>query len=173
MKEGDADAAREYAAQRAALLAEFPTHLPLLQEGLQRADAVKEPPAARAAQVDAVVAAADAVVAAIDRSALAVALLAVKGDPDSCPAAVRAKKDAEEKKAALADALTRKCLALADGIAEGGAASLEPEAAAASATARHEALEAAFVELRKWADVVEPAKVSSVGSLHAAIPCVL
>ncbi|KAG2491863.1 hypothetical protein HYH03_009817 [Edaphochlamys debaryana] len=87
-----------------------PAHLPLLTEHLKKMDgreaAVRNTPAGRAA----VVAAAEAVVGAVDAGALA-AFLGVKAGEDT-PEYRKTKKDMDERKAALIDALSKKAAVL-------------------------------------------------------------
>ncbi|MEW5318316.1 MAG: hypothetical protein WDW38_009545 [Sanguina aurantia] len=102
-----------YLSLQAACKAAYPTHLPLLTEHLNKMDAQRctdKDKKRTVAQLDAVVAAADGVIAAIDQTQLAV-LLSVKC-PEDTPAASLVKKEAEEKRAALIDALAKKAIAL-------------------------------------------------------------
>lgn len=133
-----------YDALLARLLAAHPGHLPLLREPLRRAMA---PPAAgRSAEARrGIVAAADAVLAAVDATELAVHV-AQKCPEEGAGAAARA-KEMEERRAAVVEALAAKCAALLD---------LEEEEAAGPGGGGEGAAEggfdAAFAELRRWAD---------------------
>ncbi len=116
----------------AEVLAERPDYLPVLVARLERADGVK-----REEHLDGVIAAADRVIDQIDQIALA-AHYGVQLDPDD-EAAAEQRKESDEKKAILVDALFRKAKALSD-LSDGAA---DP------------AFEAAFANLQKWVDTTE------------------
>lgn len=120
----DSDEARElHASLLEELTAAHPGHLPLLLEGLARAQETKDP--AR------VVAAADRLVGVVDQVALAQEV-ARKCDEEG-PDAAKRRRERDEQKAALVEALAAKCGALLD----------QPEAGD---------LEATWGDLRRWTD---------------------
>eukprot|EP00887_Chlorella_sp_A99_P002396 scaffold10.g2396.t1 len=139
--EGDPAAASFYQRLSASLQAAHPTHLPLLLERLRRRVAATAkaaeakggvgapaPGAAGAeAALAAVVEAAGEVEAAIDASELAIHL--AQKCPDEGPGAAQRKKDMEERKAALAEALAAKCTALLDLRDQAGARTMAQDAA--------------------------------------------
>ena len=160
-----------YSATLKELLSDFPKHLPVLLERMQRlnSDAAKKeeegPEAGEAAAADPsealelVVEAADDVVAAIDCNALAV-YLARKCDDDEGGESKTAKAEMEEQKSAVIEALACKCAALLDLEASAPDA---PEAtkdskAAAEEDSPDDRFKAAFAELRKWADTATDPK---------------
>jgi tripeptidyl-peptidase-2 len=108
-----------------------------------------------------VVQAADEVIGAIDTAELAIFL--AQKCPEEGPDAVARKKEMDERKSAIVDALYGKCTALLD-LAEGenssnnatDTASISPE------------FEAAFSELRKWVDPAAEAKHATLLSKREA-----
>ncbi|RLN86959.1 hypothetical protein BBJ28_00004037 [Nothophytophthora sp. Chile5] len=121
---------------------QFPTHLPVVQAKLHHFDAEAD----RASQLTDVVAAADAVLALIKQDDLAL-FFGTRSVPGDQPAAEKKlRKEKEQEKAILADALARKARALGD-------------------SAQWENFLAAYAELQKWADVETPAYLH-VALLH-------
>lgn len=129
----------------AEVLRDYPDHLPVLVARLERADGKQ-----REDDLEAVVAAADAVIAAIDQDALA-AHYGVKLDPDDKQAA-KVRKEMDERKAALIEALHRKAKALFD-IAVRTHPDGRPESDADAAA--DERFDEAFAALEKWVDTNE------------------
>jgi tripeptidyl-peptidase-2 len=127
------------------ILAEYPNHLPVLLEKLKRADGED-----REEHLPEVVAAADAIIAEIDQEALA-AHYGRKLDEDDKDAK-KVRKEMDEKKAALVEALHRKAKALFD---MSGAEAGRPVTDAAAD--ERKAFEAAFAELEKWVDTTDEA----------------
>jgi tripeptidyl-peptidase II len=117
----------------------YPDHLPLLREPLKRL--ASKPAAERATPetVSAIISAADNVLAAIDNTALAV-FVAAKC-PDESEGAADRKKEMEEKKSAVVEALAAKCSAL-----------LEKEGSKVS-----DEFETCYAQLRRWVDPVADA----------------
>ncbi|KAK9809052.1 hypothetical protein WJX72_008467 [[Myrmecia] bisecta] len=161
LKTDTPEAEAEYAALLKQLLAEHPQHLPLLLEPLKRLDGLDKEK--RTAKLQDIVAAADAVIKAIDTDALAL-YVAQKCAEEGTGAAKR-KRENDERKAALVEALEKKCAALlqlypsapsaAPAAAEPAEAPAEP--AGPSGQELADPFEAAFAELRKWADTAEGA----------------
>lgn len=123
------------------VLADDPNHLPALIEALKRADGKL-----REESLQAVVDAADRIIAAIDRDALA-AHYGVNLDPDD-KAAAKVRKEMDERKSALVEALHRRAKALFDLAAKQEAGTEARKSADAAA-------EAAFADLAKWVDTTE------------------
>ncbi|PRW39066.1 Tripeptidyl-peptidase 2 isoform A [Chlorella sorokiniana] len=130
---------QSYEELQAQLLAAHPAHLPLLLEALQRAQKAAaaagkdgssgEGDGEAARLQEAVVRAADAVVAAIDQAALAIFLAQKCGEEG--PGAAARKKDMEERKSVLIEALAAKCGALLE-LQQAGSASASTAAGAAA-----------------------------------------
>ena len=156
------------------LTEKHPTHLPLLREPLKRlsAAAASKTPAADVSVFDAIISAADAVLGAVDMTELAV-FLAAKC-PEEGEGAAEKKKEMEEKKGAVIEALAAKCTAILDKEAlvkstdkstttttateeeenlekESAAASDSPPPAAGAAATPDE-FEAVYAQLRRWVD---------------------
>lgn len=129
----------------AEVLADYPDHLPVLVEQLERADGKQ-----RDDDLDAVVAAADRVLAQIDEEQLA-AHYGVKLDPDD-NAAAKVREETDEQKTALVDALHRKAQALFDMMAESDDGERPETDEDADAD---EPFEAAFAHLEKWVDTTD------------------
>ncbi|KAG2453913.1 hypothetical protein HYH02_002116 [Chlamydomonas schloesseri] len=110
LKLSDAPQAALYDKLLSELTSAHPGHLPLLTEHLKKLDGREAAVRNTAAGLAAVVAAADAVIGAVDAAALA-AFYGVKGGDDT-PEYRRTKKDMDERKGALVDALARKATAL-------------------------------------------------------------
>ena len=129
----------------AEVLEAYPNHLPVLVEELKRADG-----AGRAEDLAGVVAAADRVIGQIDQEKLA-AHYGVKLDPDDA-AGAKVRKEMDEQKRVLVDALYRKARALFDSSAA-SVADGRPESE--RGTDAVDAFEAAFADLEKWADTTD------------------
>ncbi|GIM09954.1 hypothetical protein Vretimale_13739 [Volvox reticuliferus] len=117
------------------LQAAHPNYLPLLLEHLRKMDGLEASGRRTRKGVAAVSIAAQAVVAAVDKGALA-AFLGVKAGDDT-PEYRKAKKEMDELKAALVEALSRHVMVLLDEEELGAAAAEpepEPEKAAAATT---------------------------------------
>ena len=121
------------------VLRDYPDHLPVL---VARLDRENDP--------EAVVDVADAVIAAIDQSALA-AHYGLKLGPDDKQAA-KARKEMDERKQALVEALHRKAQALFD-LAAHSHSSGRPESDADAEA--NERFETAFTALEKWVDTTD------------------
>jgi tripeptidyl-peptidase II len=151
----------------------WPGHLPILQEPVKRLTARKQGLTKETDERDVqellprIVAAADAVLSAIDTTELAV-YVARKTPEEGAGAAAR-KKEMDEKKAAVIEALAAKCSALMDlqdGVvpcantaAPSVASSASPEEASEPQSnpppsKSSDEIEAAYEELRKWIDLV-------------------
>eukprot|EP00798_Chlamydomonas_sp_ICE-L_P009787 gene9786-7671_t len=153
-----ADPSKLYNALLAELQAKYPTHLPLLTEHLHKMDGAGKEVRNTKAGLTAVIEAADAVVSAIDAKELA-CHLAMKCTEES-PEAQRVKKEMDDKKTALVDALQCKCTALLDlqeleakgcvtGTIQAAATSHDTKAAV---DVKPDAFQSTFTELRKWVD---------------------
>ncbi|GAX82749.1 hypothetical protein CEUSTIGMA_g10175.t1 [Chlamydomonas eustigma] len=88
----------------------YPKHLPLLQEHLKKMDSLESSQRNTVAGLTAVILASDEVISSVDKQEIA-CVLAIKC-PEDTPEAKKAKKDNEERRSALVDALQRKCIAL-------------------------------------------------------------
>lgn len=173
---------------QAQMVRDHPAHLPLLLERLQRAHKAATGGAAKGdpAALQAVVTAADAVVGAIDCAELAIWL--AQKCPEEGPEAAQRKKDMEERKGALVEALAAKCSALQDQLLQeqaeaaptgqpsapaqavgsvdgeqpavpaGESAPAGGAGAGGGSAASSAAFEAAFKELRKWVDTAADEK---------------
>lgn len=139
MKTDSEEKKAAYAKLLADLKARFPAHLPILREPLKRLVASPDKDSDAETQ-QGIVDAADAVLTAIDLTELAVFL--AQKCPEEGTGAEKRKKEMEEKKAAVVEALGAKCAALLE-LEKGGAEGDAPQPSA---------FDAAFAELRKWAD---------------------
>ncbi|GAB4814120.1 hypothetical protein N2152v2_001166 [Parachlorella kessleri] len=148
----ESKAAYEGLAQR--LRRDYPGHLPVLTERVKRLAALPKEKRDVAA-LEGIIQAADDVIVAIDQVALAVYL--AQKCPEEGPEAAKRKKEMDERKAALVDALAAKCRALLD--AEHNAAA---DTAADGAAATEDTFEDTFRELRKWVD-------TSADAAHAVL----
>ncbi|KAG7670442.1 hypothetical protein Ndes2437A_g04966 [Nannochloris sp. 'desiccata'] len=117
----------------------YKSHLPLLREPLKRLSTKPAPERAASETVSAIIAAADTVLAAIDTTELAV-FIAAKC-PDESEGAAERRKDMDEKKSAVVEALAAKCSAL-----------LDKESSKDS-----DEFEACYAQLRRWVDPVADA----------------
>lgn len=173
LKLSDSGQAALYDSLVSELRAAHPRHLPLLTEHLKKMDGREASVRNTAAGLAAVVGAADDVIDAIDTGALA-AWLGVKAGEDT-PEYRKAKKEMDERKAALVEALATKAAALlqaeeiaaadsskdqgkpetAEEGAEGSTAAAAPAAdkeAPADKAAGGDAFAQCMQELRKWVD---------------------
>ncbi|CAL8469996.1 g9538 [Coccomyxa elongata] len=136
------------------LLKEHPKHLPLLSARLASIKSVS--PELHPKKFEEVVAAADEVIAAIDTTALAKHL--ARKTPEEGPGAAAKKKEAEEQKTALLDALEKKANALLElqpTAPEKTTSAAGPEEQASASEVPADSFEAAILELQTWADTTE------------------
>ncbi|CAK0779170.1 hypothetical protein CVIRNUC_004710 [Coccomyxa viridis] len=133
------------------LLKEYPSHLPLLSAIL--ASFTSLPAEKQNEHLQDIVRAADAVIAAVDETALAKHL--ARKTPEEGPGTKQRKKQAEEQKSALVDALEKKASALLKmHPAPPGDAEAETSQDSQAPT-EDDAFVEAFKELQAWADTTE------------------
>jgi tripeptidyl-peptidase-2 len=125
-----------YSKLLAELNSKYAGHLPLLREPLKRLASKPASERDTPETVSAIIFAADTVLAAIDTTELAV-FIAAKC-PDESEGAAERKKEMDEKKGAVVEALAAKCSALLD-------------------KAKSTEFEACYAELRRWVDPVADA----------------
>lgn len=162
---GDEEGKALYIKILSEMKAAYPKHLPLLLEPLKRqqqvASGIKissdddkggEKMKKKEDALRKVVQAADEVITAIDTAELAIFL--AQKCPEEGPDAATRKKEMDERKSAIIDALSGKCTALLE-LSEGESSSYNTTDPASSINPE---FEAAFSELRKWVDPAAEAK---------------
>ena len=139
MKTDTEEAQAAYSRLLIELNEKYKNHLPLLREPLKRLSTKPAPERATPETVSAIISAADTVLAAIDTTELAV-FIAAKC-PDESEGAAERKKEMDEKKSAVVEALAAKCSGL-----------LEKEDSKDC-----DEFEACYAQLRRWVDPVADA----------------
>jgi tripeptidyl-peptidase-2 len=139
MKTDTAETQSMYAELLKELNKKYTTHLPLLREPLKRLSSKPATDRATPETVSAIISAADTVLKAIDTTELAV-FIAAKC-PDESEGAAERKKEMDEEKSAVVEALAAKCSALLD--KQGSTDSDE--------------FETCYAQLRRWVDPVADA----------------
>lgn len=140
------------------LLSKYPSHLPLLREPLKRLGG-KSGVERDCVVLDKIIAAADAVLGAVDTTELAV-FLAAKC-PEEGEGAAEKKKEMDEKKGAVVEALAAKCTALLD---KENVSSISEENKKESG----DSFEAAYAQLRRWVDPAADAAHCTLASRREA-----
>ena len=144
----------------AELESKFPTHLPLLREPLKRLGG-KSGAERDAVVLDKIIAAADAVLGAVDTTELAV-FVAAKC-PEEGEGAAEKKKEMDEKKGAVIEALAAKCTALLD-----KEALLSSPADGDVKKESDDVFEAAYTQLKRWVDPAADAAHCTLASRREA-----
>jgi len=139
MKTDTEEAQAAYSKLLTELNEKYKNHLPLLREPLKRLSTKPAPERATPETVSAIISAADTVLAAIDTTELAV-FIAAKC-PDESEGAAERRKEMDEKKIVVVEALAAKCSALLS--KQGSEVSDE--------------FEACYAEFRRWVDPVADA----------------